>query len=155
MLSALALSTLFAFNLLRSPEHASEASLAEAIVEGDVEQAYAFIRAGDDPDAPVAFRHPELTAGRAVTASPLLIAVAAHRDNVVGMLLSAGAHVDRPQNRGAVCLARETDKDIAAIFAKLTAAESSRACPSQLPGSATPLLAFITGGEGPGSSKGN
>ncbi len=54
-------------------------TFAEAIMARDVEWAYAFIRAGQDPNDRIAFRNPELTGDRDVMVSPLLLAVARTR----------------------------------------------------------------------------
>ena len=127
----------------RSDEALPARSLADAIVEGDVERAYAFIRAGQDPNAMIPFRDADLTAGRQVMVSPLLLAAATHRDNVVSMLLSFGAREDLPQNKFAVCLAKQTgDEGIAKILIKLGGTQSNADCPTPRPGVA-PLLAFV------------
>ncbi len=121
----------------------ASASLADAIRHQSVEHAYAFIRAGQDPDAPIPFRDRELTGGRDVMVPPLLLAVASNRDNAVMMLLSFGARLDRPGARLAGCLARRLGHD-----ALVTILETSRqglpdvTCPPAS-GSEPPLLAHL------------
>lgn len=99
------------------------ASLAEAIQEREVEAAYAFIREGQDPNVPIPVQDDELTGGRVTMVSPMMLAVASRNENAVLMLLSAGARMDLPQNRLALCLAREIgDEEIVEILADTTAA---------------------------------
>ncbi len=119
-------------------------SFANAIYEGEVERAYAFVRAGQDPNAPIAFRHPVVTGDREVQVSPLMLAVATHRDNLVGMLLSFGARLELPQNRFAVCLATQTgDQGIANQLVKLGGPAAKTECPPAKPDVAAPLLGFV------------
>src|SRR5215510_10867187 len=66
------------------------ASMAEAIRNGEVEDAYAFVRTGTDPNAPVPFTDADLTAGSPVMISPLMLAVSSNKENIVMMLLSFG-----------------------------------------------------------------
>jgi hypothetical protein len=80
-------------------------SLADAIATGNLQRAYQYIRAGQDPNALIAVRHPTLTQRRWVLTSPLLWAVAVGNVDAVRMLLGYGAHVDRPAYREAICLA--------------------------------------------------
>jgi hypothetical protein len=80
-------------------------SLADAIAEDDLPRAYAFIRAGQNPNDPIAASHPVLTEGRQVLVSPLLWAVAAQKSNAVLMLLGYGARLDGVTGDRAVCLA--------------------------------------------------
>jgi hypothetical protein len=113
------------------------------------------------------FRHPDLTANLQVIGSPLLIAVAARRDDIVNMLLSVGADARLPQNRPAVCLAYEIDEEMAAIFAPLGKPGSQAGCPTprveprrrysptcnESPRQSADQA--FTGGVTPGSSEGN
>lgn len=92
----------------RSPP---EGALAETIQHQGVEQAYAFIRAGHDPNGPIAFSDPELTGDQPMTLSPLLVAVATNQENAVLMLMSFGARLDHPANRHALCLARYLERN--------------------------------------------
>jgi hypothetical protein len=80
-------------------------SLAEAIETGNLQHAYQFIRAGQDPNALIAVRHPTLTEGHWVLTSPLLWSVALGNVDIVKMLLGYGTRFDRAADRQAVCLA--------------------------------------------------
>ncbi len=145
VVGALALGVIEAVQMRGSPSGApAMRTLADAIAEGEVEQAYMFIRTGQDPNTPFTFRHPELTAGREVTVSPMLLAVAAHRDGVVGMLLSTGARLDLPQNRSAMCLAKQLgDSHMVELLAHLGGASADASCPSPKPDAVAPLLGFV------------
>src|SRR5262245_37054270 len=61
------------------------ATIAEAIQRGNqgVEEAYKFIAAGQDPNRPILVNDANLTGGRALMVSPLMLAVAARNRNVV------------------------------------------------------------------------
>jgi hypothetical protein len=63
-------------------------SLAEAIDAGDLQRAYAFIRAGQDPNAPIVVRD---EGGRQITVSPLAWARAKDRKDIEQMLRAFGA----------------------------------------------------------------
>ena len=105
-------------------------SLADAIEAGDVQGAYAFIRAGQDPTALIAVRHPVLTQGRAVLVSPLLWAVATERTDAVLMLLGFGAQMDRESDRLAACIADALgNADLARALRRDVKAPSRDACP--------------------------
>lgn len=82
-------------------------SLADAIERNDVDQAYAFIRAGQDPNQPIGVSNPILTGGRRVLISPLLWAVATGRRDALLMLLGYGARWDAAIGAEALCLAEE------------------------------------------------
>jgi len=69
-------------------------SLAEAIETGNVQHAYQYIRAGQDPNQPIAVRHPVLTKNQWVLVSPLEWAAATDQRDVVRMLLGYGARPD-------------------------------------------------------------
>jgi hypothetical protein len=58
VLGAIALTVLGVSELLRQPPQqarTTDTSLADAIVDGDVERAFAFFHAGQDPNAPLCF----------------------------------------------------------------------------------------------------
>ena len=95
--------------LFAGPPPAS--SLADAILHGTVEQAYAFIRDGQDPNALVTVQDASVAGGTLLHVSPLILAVAAQDANAVTMLLSAGARIDLPDNALALCLAEELEDD--------------------------------------------
>lgn len=119
------------------------ASLADAIAgRSGVEHAYAFIRAGQDPNQPIVVDDSDYTGGRSITTSPLMLAVAARDSSVVLMLLNFGARLDLPQNRLAGCLAQAVGD---AVIANMIASEGGLhglACPERRAGAATPLLAW-------------
>jgi hypothetical protein len=118
-------------------------SLADAIQHGEVEDAYAFIRAGADPNAPLSFTDPQLTADRRVMVSPLMLAVASNKDNVVMMLLSFGARMDLPQNELAACLARRLAYNgVAEMIVRDGKPPSKVTCPEAQTDARAPLLAF-------------
>jgi len=109
VVAALAVSALEGYRLAR-PEAfvpAPASSLAEAIQHQGVEAAYAFIRAGQDPNAPIAVTND----GRVSMVSPLTLAVESRNANTVHMLLSAGARMDLPQSRLALCRATEMGEE--------------------------------------------
>ena len=80
-------------------------SLTDALATGNVQHAYQYIRAGQDPNALIAVRHPDLTHSRWVLTSPLLWAVAVGNVDAVKLLLGYGARFDRVADRQAICLA--------------------------------------------------
>lgn len=105
-------------------------SLARAILDGDVEGAFALVRAGRDPNQPLDAALPDASIGRdrAVHLTPLALAAAAGDANVVRMLLSAGVDLTRPENQLALCVARERhDADLTALLSR--AISATPACP--------------------------
>lgn len=115
-------------------------SLADAIAHDDVRRAYEFIRAGQDPNDPIAVRHPVLTGGGTVHVSPLLWAVATQSREAVLMLLGFGARVDAIAARRAVCLAEQLGRDDIAEVLELHAGHSSpEPCPKPTAGEAALL----------------
>jgi hypothetical protein len=102
------------------PEIAAPApvySLSDAIAAGDVRQAHAFIRAGQDPNDLIVVRHPELTGGVDVFVSPVVWAIVTRQRDVLQMLLGFGARLERPAERRALCLANAVGaNDIARIL---------------------------------------
>lgn len=105
-------------------------SLADAIERDDVQRAYDFIRDGQDPNGPIAVRHPIVTDGRDALVSPLLWAVAMNSRQSVLMLLGHGALIDRPENRVAPCVAeRLGHTDIADILKRYGDTSSTAPCP--------------------------
>jgi hypothetical protein len=122
-------------------------SLADAIAGGDVLRAYAFIRAGQDPNDLIAVRDPVLTRGRRVLVSPLVWAVAAQRKDAVLMLLAFGARLERTPDRAAACLADALGAaEIASVLRRDQAALGPAQCPDGKK-SDVPLLSFIEGTE--------
>lgn len=120
-----------------------EGSFADAIRNGGVEDAYAFVRAGVDPNEPIAFSHADLTAGHAIIVAPLVLAVATHNENVVTMLLGFGVRMDRPGNRRAVCLAKRLGyDDLAATIVRDGRPASPIDCSTIASSAGPPLLDF-------------
>lgn len=120
-------------------------SLADAIASGNLPHAYQYLRAGQDPNQPVAVRHPGLTQGRWILASPLLWSVAVGNTEAVRMLLGYGARMDRPANQQAVCLAEVLDKrDIARLLRTHSRLRPAGEC-RQVEGDRAPLLRVIDG----------
>ena len=120
-------------------------SLADAIEADDVERAFEFLRAGGDANEFITVRHPMLTNGRSVLASPLVWAVATQRLNVVRMLLGFGARLDRGPDRAASCLADALgNADIAEILRRYKEVLRRDQCPAPRAGEA-PLVGFIDG----------
>ena len=120
-------------------------SLTEAITRGyPVERAYAFIHAGQDPNAPIVVNAPDYTDGRPVTVSPLVLAVAAGQGNTALMLLNFGARLDLPQNRVAPCLARAAEnQELIGILTRYADPAPPMPCPAPKPDAPTPLLAGV------------
>jgi hypothetical protein len=119
-------------------------SIADAIRHGEVEDAYAFVSTGADPNAPIPFSDAELTSGRQVTISPLMLAVSSNKENTVMMLLSFGAQMDLPQNELAVCLARRLGyDDLAVMIVRDGKPAREVTCPEPPPDAPAPLLAFV------------
>ena len=105
-------------------------SLADAIERDDVQRAYTFIRGGQDPNDLIAVRHPVLTEGREVLASPLLWAVATNSRQSVLMLFGFGARMDRPADRRAPCLAEALGhSEMAELVRRYGGTTSTDPCP--------------------------
>lgn len=81
-------------------------SLADAVARDDVQRAFTFIRAGQDPNVPIMVRDLAITGDRTVQLSPLLWAVATDARQSFHMLLGYGARWDLATERAAVCIAR-------------------------------------------------
>lgn len=119
-------------------------SIADAIQRGQVEDAYAFVSTGTDPNAPIPFRDPQLTADLEVNVSPLMLATATNNDNAVMMLLSFGARMDLPQNALAICLARRLGHhDIADMILRDVKPAPTVTCPQAPSDAPAPLLTFV------------
>jgi hypothetical protein len=119
-------------------------SMADAIQHGEVEDAFAFIGTGADPNAPISFNDPALTSGHPVMISPLMLAVSSNKENTVMMLISFGARMDLPQNELAPCLARRLGyNDLAAMIGRDGNPAREARCPEPPPDARAPLLAFV------------
>ena len=122
-------------------------SLADAIERNDVDQAYAFIRAGQDPNQPIAVRHPVLTGGRSVFVTPIAWAVALQRREALLMLLGFGAQIGRAADGRVVCLADALgNADIVRVLVLNGAEPPGERCGSGELGNA-PLLNFAEDSE--------
>ena len=108
-------------------------SLADAITRGrGVEAAYPFIRDGQDPDALIALDDEDYTGGGERSVSPLIAAIASRDSNIVQMLLTFGARLDRPQNRDAWCFARALgDQTMQTVLAAAGADADPNRCPQR------------------------
>ena len=119
-------------------------SLADAIERDDVRRAYAFVVAGQNPDEPIAVRHPVLTSGRWVQVSPLFWAVAVDSRQAVLMLLGFGAHPDRATGRRAACLAEALGhQETARLLRLYSDTPLQTPCPDARSTSGPPLLSFL------------
>ena len=101
-------------------------SLARAILDDDVQGAFAFFRNGQDPNLPVDAALPDATTGRdrAVHMTPLVLAVSAGNMNSVHMLLSVGVDMTRPENQLALCVARQRhDADMTTLLLRVVRGE--------------------------------
>jgi len=122
---------------------AMAATFVEALDDRNVEQAYLFIRRGQDPNTLVRFRDDVRTGGQEVQVSPLMLAVAGSDDNTVSMLLSFGARLDDAPNRHVVCLARDMGMGrLVALLQEAAGPESESECPPPS-GAEFPLLAYV------------
>ena len=96
---------------------ASADTLADALRRRSLEDAFASIRAGRDPNEPIEYRD----GGRTIIATPLVLAVAQRDPNTVLMLLSFGADPALTRNRLARCLAdRLGHTEVAEIMREAT-----------------------------------
>lgn len=147
VLGLLALSAIEVYRWIR-PESTlfvapSPATLASAIQVGDVEGAFGFIRAGANPNRPLEFSDPQVTGGRVVQVSPLLLAAAvSERDSMVLMLLGFGARMDLPPDSLAACLADEVGNAPVAALLRDHGARPASACPAPVNPGQPPLLAY-------------
>ena len=118
-------------------------TFAEALDARSVEQAYVFIRRGQDPDTLIRLRDDSRTGGREVLASPLMIALAGSDDNTVMMLLSFGASLNYPPSRRAACLAREMGMGfVAEVLENASGQQPEVDCPPPS-GTGFPLLSYV------------
>jgi hypothetical protein len=100
-----------------------------------VRQAHAFIRAGQDPNALIVVRHPELTGGEDVFVSPVLWATATKQPQIVQMLLGFGARLERPAERRVICLANAVGADeVARILEEQDDTLAAEPCDGLSPG---------------------
>lgn len=118
-------------------------SLADAIKVNDVEGAFAFLRAGTNPNDPIEVRDPGLTRSRSVLTSPLVWAVATGRRDAVLMLLAHGARIENDADKAVSCLADELGHaDLATLLRKYGNTLPRERCPAPRDPTA-PLLSLI------------
>jgi hypothetical protein len=118
-------------------------SFAEALMNREVELAYAFVHNGTDPNAMLVVQDVGLTGGRRVEVSPLMLAVAAKNRNAVMMLLSAGVDVDLPANQPSACLAQELgEHDLETMILRGSRAPARPPCDPTIDGGTPPLLRY-------------
>jgi hypothetical protein len=116
-------------------------SFAAALRDDDVEAAFAHVRAGRDPNAPVAFS--DAASGSEIGVTPLVIAAAYGRENSAAMLLGSGARPDAAGNRFARCLARRRGHDaIVELLDRFIVPPPPDVCPPGSPEDA-PLAAYV------------
>jgi hypothetical protein len=119
-------------------------SIVDAIRHGEVEDAYAFVGAGTNPNEPIPFTDAQLTSSHPVMISPLMLAVSGNKENTVMMLLSFGTRMDLPQNELAGCLARRLGyDDLAAMILRDGRPMGEVTCPEPPPDAPAPLLAYV------------
>lgn len=122
-------------------------TLADAIAIGDLQQTSQFIRAGKDPNALIAVRHPVFTGGRGVAVPPILWAITMQNTQAVQMLLGFGAHMTPATARLAMCLADALrNKDIVRVLSAHGGPQSSQPCATGQAGE-PPLLRVLAGAE--------
>lgn len=122
---------------------ASADALADALRRRSMEDAFASIRAGRDPNEPIEYRDGE----RTIRATPLVLAVAQRDSNTVRMLLSFGADPEVTLNHFARCLADSLGHaEIAHIMREATPGLREE-CPVIDP--AAPLIGHVIGDASP------
>ena len=118
-------------------------SWSEAVRTGNLEAAYRFVEAGEDPNREVEFSDDDLTGGQRLRVAPLLIAIARRDENMVMMLMSVGARLDAPGNRYAVCLAERLGAGgLATLLRRDTVPPPNGVCPDTPANSGAPLRGF-------------
>ena len=117
-------------------------SLAQAItVCCRFEDAYAFIRAGQNPNQLLTIDDPDYSGGGSIMVSPLILAVAAGNGSVVQMLISFGARPELPQNSLAGCLAQELGQaEILTIITTYVGEDTQMTSPERSSNDPRPLL---------------
>jgi hypothetical protein len=96
-------------------------SLADALEQHLLDDAYGFIRGGEDPDAPIPVRHPAITGGRTVLAAPLIWAAA--MDDREGALMLLGFGADPRGTPRAACVAQAFGRGNLAVTLRALAPE--------------------------------
>jgi hypothetical protein len=121
-----------------APRAPSSTGFVDALRGRNVEEAFAFVRGGQDPNALLAVTDPVLTRGHTVRVRPLVLAVASDNENGVSMLLSNGVRLDLVENRRAACLADQLGFAgmATAIRGASPTPSSPESCPQVQPGEA-------------------
>jgi hypothetical protein len=126
----------------RDELRAEAGTFAEAIRAFGPEHVHAFATHGLDVNAPLRVVDDDLTGGRHVEVTPLVLAVAAQQENNMLTLLSAGARLDHPGNELAPCVAIWVRReDLRRALVEYGGAHASVACPAP-PASGPVLAAF-------------
>jgi len=121
---------------------AAPGAFADAIAAQDALTTYELIRAGQDPRAPIPVRDPILTGGRSVDVLPVLWAVATESNQIVPLLLSLGADLDRDARLRAICLARQLGNDEVALVLEHHGERVGGTCPNRRPNE--PAVLWLT-----------
>jgi hypothetical protein len=125
-----------------APGEGRSKSLGEAILRESVGDVYLLLEAGEDPDALFDVREERLTGDRAMRVTPLVLAVAVGDENLVRMLLDAGARPDAPGNAWAVCVAEASGRgNLVQMLEARVAVVVEVPCPDAEPGG--PPLAVV------------
>lgn len=123
---------------------AADMPFVDTLVDDRFALAFQHIRAGIDPNAPIAYRDDTLTNGQELKLTPLLIAIARDRSDTVLMLLSRGIKIDMPGNRYAMCLAKQRGQTrTLEMIPYLTGDNPPTDCPPPAPDGAPALAAYV------------
>ena len=119
-------------------------SLADALEQHQLDQAYAFARRLD-PRAMIPVRHPIITNGRTVLATPLMWAAAVRdREGLLMLMQNVDAHTDQGDAARAICVAQAAGISETARVLRMNWTVSADQCFRLTPGQ--PLMSFL----GPG-----
>ena len=77
--------------------------LTTAVISGDVETLRALLDGGADPNAIIAFRHPNFAGGKRVKRRLLVVAAVHGHTGEAELLIGSGANLSHPQNEFAIC----------------------------------------------------
>jgi hypothetical protein len=118
---------------------AEAGTFAEAIRAFGPEHVHAFASSGLDVNAALDVTDDDLTGGRRVQVTPLVLAVAAQQENNMLTLLSEGARLDHPGNQLAPCVAIWVGReDLREALFDYGGAQAQVTCPARPSG---PVLA--------------
>jgi hypothetical protein len=120
---------------------AEAGTLEIAVREFGPTHVYAFVEQGSDVNAPIEVVDDELTGGRALQVTPLVMAVAAGNENSMLTLLSLGASVEAPGNAWAICVAGWMGRDdLRLALEEYGGAQTQVSCPASPEG---PMLVAV------------